>query len=86
MRAITTDRGNTYEVDYAWAPLADGSCLITMQDDRRLSVIASEFDGLQKIHFVDDETGAADWDGYSRLTDLDTIQPGKVRIKLVKGG
>lgn len=86
MRAITTDQGKTYTVDYAWAPLADGSCLITMQDDRRLPVIASEFDGLQMIHFADDETGEADWEGYSRLIDLDTIQPGKVRIKLVKGG
>lgn len=86
MRAITTDRGNTYEVDYAWAPLSDGSCLITMQDSRRLPVIASEFDGLQMIHFVDDETGAADWEGYSRLTDLDTVQPGRVRIKLKKEG
>ncbi len=86
MRAITTDRGKTYEVDYAWAPLADGSCLITMQDDRRLSVIAAEFDGLQRIHYADDDSGEYDLEGYSRLTDLDTIQPGKVRIKLKKEG
>ena len=86
MRAITTDRGEAYEVDYAWAPLSDGSCLITMQDDRRLSVIASEFDGLQRIHYTDDDAGEYDWEGYSRLTDLGTVQPGRVRIKLVKEG
>lgn len=82
MRIITT-KNKTVEVDFAWAPTADGSCMIQYADDRRLPEIAAEWDGLETIHFTD---GAAekeyDWTGYTRLMQITTPQHGKVQIVL----
>lgn len=83
MRTITTSTGKTYDVDYAWAPLMDGSCQIMLQDNRPLSTIATEFEELTNIHFVDTETGEADYTGYSVLFSISRDSRG-VLIKLSK--
>lgn len=84
MRTITTNTGKTYPVDYAWAPLMDGSCSIAMQDARMLSEIAAEFEGLESIHYVDTDTGEYDFTGYTALTGISRDGQG-VKIKLAKG-
>ena len=84
VRTITTDKGKTYEVGYAWAPLMDGSCFIAMQDARMLSEIAAEFEGLESIHYVDTDTGEYDFTGYTVLTGISRDGQG-VKIKLAKG-
>lgn len=71
MKTITTSAGKTYEnVDYAWAPLRDGTCMIALRDARRLPAIAQEFDGLSHIHYTNTATGEYDFDGYSELTEI----------------
>ena len=84
MRTITTKNG-TFEVDFAWAPTADGDCLIQYADTRRIPVIAQDWDELDSVHFADGTTGLEyDWTGYSRLANIVTMQNGKIQIKLVK--
>ena len=85
MRTITTDKGKTYPVEYAWAPLGDGSCGICLSDDSRLlSVIAEEFEGVENIHLVDQNVGESDFSGYTVLQQIG--RTGKmVQMKLTKG-
>lgn len=84
MRQITTSKGKTYEVDYAWGPLYDGSCGISIEDNRKLSVIADEFEGLTTIHLVDTDTGEYDFIGYDVLTEISRAGS-KVQMKLIQG-
>lgn len=84
MRTITTSR-KTYEVDFAWAPNSDGSCTIQMTDDRRVPVIAAEFDGLESIHYHDGPAEQEyDWTGYTRLVTVLTLHGNVVQIRLKK--
>ena len=84
MRTIKTTKG-TYEVDFAWAPTFDGTCMIQYADDRRFPEIAAEWDGLGTVHFTDEAAEQEyDWEGYTRLTHLTTPQPGKVQVILSK--
>jgi hypothetical protein len=82
MRTVTTKNGS-YNVNYAWAPLMDGSCEICMNDTRLLSQIAPEFEGLDAIHFVDTDTGEYDYLGYTVLSGINRDSRG-VHIKLIK--
>lgn len=82
MIRITTNKGKSYECDYAYAPTYDGGCMIQMDDPRPLSVIAQEFDGLESIHAVDPLAGEMDFNGYNTLTGI-YRQPGEsVLIRL----
>lgn len=71
MRIVKTKNG-TYTVDYAWAPLMNGSCGISLRDQRRLPEIASEFDGLSRIEFLDTETMITPvlFEGYTKLWSI----------------
>lgn len=85
MRIITTKKGR-HEVDFAWAPTFDGTCMIQYADTRRLPLVAAEWDGLESIHFTDEEAEQEyNWEGYSRLTQISIPQPGKVQIILARG-
>lgn len=84
MRTITTSKGNEYEVQYAYAPLMDGSCGIALDDTRRLSEVAGEFDGLKSIHLVDTDVGESTFDGYTELTQITRVGQ-TVTMKLMKG-
>ena len=85
MRTITPDHCNTDTVDWAWAPLGDGSCGICLSDDLRLlSIIAAEFEGVESIHLDDPDVGENDFTGYTVLQQID--RTGKtVQMKLIKG-
>lgn len=85
MIRITTSEGKTYDAAYAWAPLLDGSCGISLQDERPLWKIAKEFDGLSGIHCVDTEAGLEyDFDGYTKLTKVER-NGDNVTLRLEKG-
>lgn len=86
MIRITTDKGNSYECDFAYAPTYDGGCMIKMTDPRPLSVIAPEFDGLESIHAVDPLAGESDFDGYNTLTAISRQPAEGVLIRLAKVG
>ena len=85
MRKITTKKFDDLEVDFAWAPNFDGSCLIQYREDRRLPLIAADWDGISSIHFTDEEAEREyDWEGYTRLDAVITNPDGSVQIRLVK--
>ena len=80
-----TANGKTYECDYAYAPTRRGECVIKLTgDDRPLSVIAAEFEGVDTIHAIDPHVGEADYNGYTMLTRISRDERG-VTIILVKG-
>ena len=84
MRTVKTKNG-TYTVDYAWAPLMNGSCGISLHDSRRASEIAREFDGLEWIEYFDDETMSSPvrFEGYTRLWHI-VSENGVVTMHLKK--
>ena len=86
MLTITTSKGKTYEnADYAWAPLFDGSCGISIEDARPIYQIAEEFDGLESIHCVDTAAEREyNFEGYTKLVKIE-ITGASVQMKLIKG-
>ena len=87
MRTITTSKGKTYPVAYAWAPLWNGNCGIALVDDPRLlSEIAAEFEGLTNVHLhdPDDSTPERDFEGYTKLIQIQRADDA-VQIVLSKG-
>lgn len=84
MRTVITNKGS-YEVNCAWAPNFDGSCVIQYQDGRRLPEIASEWDGLETVCFIDEEAEKEyTWDGYNRLIFISRTING-IEIRLERG-
>ena len=85
MRTITTRTGTT-EVIFAWSPTFDGKCMIQLHDDRRLSEIAADYDGLDSITYTDEDAEQVyEWEGYSVLDGIVTASPGVVQITLRRG-
>lgn len=85
MQTITTSKGKTYEVDYAWAPLFDGSCRIAIHDSRLISEIAPEFEELTSIHYSNPGTSEIDWIGYNKLIAVSMQGDSLVEIVLMRG-
>ena len=85
MRTITTDKGITYEVEYTWTMAGDDRTLsIALKDKRPLSQLAAEFEGLSRIHFVDEKTGEMDFLGYTRLVRMDRRLSWVTRLLLMR--
>ena len=86
MKTMTTNRGNTYEIDFAYGPLLNGSFIAQIRDERRLGVIAPEFDGLESLTTHDDSTTAEPitYTGYSVLRAVERMTQGVVKIELMK--
>lgn len=86
MKIIKTSKGNTYEVEYASAALFDGSCRILIHDQRPISVIADEFEGLSSILYTDSDVGVYHFDDYSNLIAVSRLNDGpNTEIVLIKG-
>lgn len=85
MKTITTNHGKEFAIVYAYAPMYDGCCVIELlNDDRPLSEIATDFDGLEWIDkhdpfFVDER-----YEGYKSLKSIQKIPNGHVNIRLDK--
>lgn len=67
---ITTSKGKTYNVNWAWALASNGKCLIEMPDPRLLSEIAREFEGVERIERLSDTEGDMVWEGYTVLSSI----------------
>lgn len=68
MSVLRTDRGKTYDVEVVVCPTYDGSCVIRLRDERLLSEIAPEFEGVQHMEYEDADVGGSYvYDGYSVL-------------------
>lgn len=71
MATLTTDKGKTYSIHYVVCPTFDGSCVIRMNDDRILSEIAPEFDGIHHMSYKNDDIGIdTEYNGYTELMGI----------------
>ncbi len=81
---LKTSKGNTYTVDWI-DTVSTGGLYLQMPDDRALSVIAAEFEGLDWLKREDANQGDKLFDGYSRLTMVKQAEPGIVLLTFQKG-
>ena len=84
---LTTSRGQTFEVDWMDGPTsADGRVWMQMHDERRLSEIAADFDGLEWMEKESEHTGITRYEGWSMVSMIKRESKEKVQIAFVKEG
>lgn len=65
---VTTNRGQTFDVNWAWADESQNRLMIELKDEARsIEEIASAFDGLDTISRESEEEGDATYNGYDTL-------------------
>lgn len=68
---ITTDKGKTFDVNFAWGPVrwgVDQRLIIEIAADARaLSEICADFDGVQTFERKDENEGDMTFTGYTDL-------------------
>ena len=68
---ITTDKGKTFDVNFAWGPVRwgdDQRLIIELSADvRPLSQICADFDGVQTFDRKDENEGDMTFTGYTDL-------------------
>lgn len=67
---IMTNRGQTFDVNFAYAPTSMGQCMIELKDSRGVSDIAQDFEGLEKISRKSENEGDAEYIGYDVLVSV----------------
>ena len=69
--SITTDKGKTFEVNYAWGPVSTGELMIELSADARpISEIAVDFEGVQVFDRPDEHQGNMTFVGYTELVSV----------------
>lgn len=86
---ITTSKGKTFNINWIWGPLrGKNQTMIELKDDRALSEIAADFDGLETITKTDETRGQDVKEIFTGYTNLVTIirdtAKGTVRLVLEK--
>lgn len=80
---IMTNRGQTFDVNFAYAPTSKGRCMIELKDSRDVSEIAQDFEGLTKISRKSENEGDAVYEGYDVLVSVQrNIQDGTALLTL----
>ena len=68
---ITTDKGKTFDVSFAWGPVrwnGEQRLMIELEKDARaLSEICADFDGVQTFERKDEDEGDMTFSGYTDL-------------------
>ena len=83
---IETSKGKTIEANWAWAPVnEDGDLMLEYVDNRKISEIASDWEGCTRIHRESKTEGNADYEGYTELRIISRKKNGTVQITLRKG-
>ena len=73
-----------HEVDFL-STFFEGECRIKYSDERRIPLIAEEFDGIETIrYFNGDPESVTDISGYTRLKSIITGSDGSLQIILIK--
>lgn len=67
---ITTNRGKTFDVNWAWANDDPDQLMIELKDTRPIEEIAHDFDGLTEIRRKSEEEGDDTYVGYNKLTGV----------------
>jgi len=81
---LKTSNGNTYNVDWI-DTINTGTLYMQMMDERALSVIAAEFEGLSWLKRESENQGDKLFEGYSALTMVRQADPGVVLMTFEKG-
>lgn len=80
---LKTSKGNTYNIDWI-DTVSTGDLFMQMMDERALSVIAAEFEGLEWLKREDANQGDKLFEGYSVLTMVKQAEPGIVLLTFKK--
>lgn len=80
---LRTSKGHAYEVDWV-DTISTGNLYLQMMDERALSVIASEFEGLEWLKREDGNQGDKLFEGYSVLNMVKQAEPGIVLLTFQK--
>lgn len=80
---LRTSNGYTYNIDWI-DTVSTGDLFMQMMDDRALSVIAAEFEGLEWLKREDANQGDKLFEGYSVLTMVKQAEPGIVLLTFRK--
>lgn len=81
---LKTSKGNTYEIQWADVASKTGHLFIQMEDERKLSEIAAEFEELDWLKREDAHQGDKLFEGYSALKIIRQVEPGVVILTLDK--
>lgn len=82
---LKTSNGYTYDVDWIDTTIA-GILYMQMHDQRPLSVIAEEFEGLEWLKREDENQGDKLFEGYCVLTMVKRVAPDVVILTFERGG
>lgn len=82
---LTTSKGRTFDVSWAWAPAGEyGGLMLEYEDGRKISEIAADWEGCSHIHRESETEGNADYEGYTVLRIIARQRSGSVQITLQK--
>lgn len=82
---LTTSKGKTYTADSAGGPtVISGMVFVQMKDERRLSEIAEEFEGLEWMEAYRKSSPDQRWEGFTLLQSISRMTGDIVRIALAK--
>ena len=84
---LTTSKGKSFPVRWAWAPANDeGDLMIEYDDDRKISEIAADWEGCERITRESAEEGNAVYEGYTEIRIMSRQRNGAIQITLKKEG
>lgn len=82
---LTTSKNKEYVVDWIDGPtITSGHVMMQMSDERKLAVIASEFDGLEWLKRESEDQGDKLYEGYSDLVSIVRRNPDVVLLSFAK--
>lgn len=68
---LTTSRGQTYDVTWAYAPVGEyGDLMLEYPDARPMAQIAEDWEGCERITRRSAEEGDAVYEGYTRIRSI----------------
>ena len=84
---LDTSKGKTVDARWAWAPAnADGDLMIEYDDARKISEIAADWEGCERITRESAEEGNAIYEGYTDIRIMSRQRNGAIQITLKKEG
>ena len=84
---LETSKGKTVEARWAWAPAnADGDLMIEYDDARKISEIAADWEGCERITRESAEEGNAIYEGYTEIRIMSRQKNDAIQITLKKEG
>lgn len=84
---LETSKGKKVHARWAWAPAnEDGDLMIEYDDDRKISEIATDWEGCERITRESEEEGNAVYEEYTEIRIMSRHRNGAVQITLKREG